>query len=123
MKFGAIIAARSGSRRLPGKAILPLFGFPMIQALVKRLKTSHELSEIVFATTQLPEDDQLARIAEEEQIPVFRGSENNVLDRYVQAAKGRNFEYGSSLKAAPWSTAQLWTKCFTKYPNWTPLIL
>jgi len=93
MKFGAILAARTNSRRLPGKALLPLMGVPMIVFLIRRVKKSPLLRDIVFATTDLPEDDRLAEIVDKEGIRVYRGSENDVLDRLVQAAATGSFDY------------------------------
>jgi spore coat polysaccharide biosynthesis protein SpsF len=93
MKFGVIIAARTGSKRLPNKALLPLMGIPMIVFLIRRIITSNLASEIVFATTALEEDERLAEIVKAEGIPVFRGSRDDVLGRYVEAAKSYTFDY------------------------------
>jgi len=92
-KYGVIIAARTGSTRLPGKALLPLGNIPMIVYLIRRLKPSKFADAIIFATTDLPEDDTLAEIVKNEGIPVFRGSNNNVVERYVNAAKHFEFDY------------------------------
>lgn len=92
-KYGVIIAARTGSTRLPGKALLPLGDIPMITYLIRRLKPSKLADAIVFATTDLPEDDKLAEIVEKEGIPVFRGANNDVVERYVNAAKHFGFDY------------------------------
>ncbi len=97
MKFGAIIAARTSSRRLPGKALLPLMGVPMIVFLIRRIKQSSLLHDIVFATTDLPEDDRLAEIVAKEGVGVYRGSENDVLNRVVQAAATGSFDYAVRL--------------------------
>lgn len=88
-----IIAARTGSRRLPGKALLPLMSVPVICLLIRRLKTSKLAEKIVFATTQLPEDDLLAETVKKEGIEVFRGSTDDVLNRYVEAALSFDAEY------------------------------
>ena len=93
MTFGVIIAARMGSKRLPGKALLPLMGIPVISFIIRRLKKSKLASNIIFATTLLKEDDELASVAQNEGVEVFRGSENDVLSRYVQAASAYNFNY------------------------------
>lgn len=93
MKFGVIIAARMNSQRLPGKALLPFLGIPAIVFLLRRLKKSKLIHEIILATTVLPEDDVLAQKAKQEDIAVFRGSSDDVLSRYVEAARNRNFDY------------------------------
>lgn len=93
MRFGAIIAARTGSVRLPGKALLPIMGIPSISLLIRRIKTSRLLEEIVFATTLLSQDDALASAVEKEGVPVFRGSADDVLDRYVRAGEALKSDY------------------------------
>jgi len=93
IKFGVIIAARSGSKRLPGKALLPLFGIPVIVLIIRRLRTSRKADKIVFATTDLPEDDVLAEVVRKEGIDVFRGASEDVLSRYVNAALRYDFNY------------------------------
>lgn len=93
MKIGVIIAARANSTRLPGKALLPLVGFPMLQFLIKRIKTSKLTHTIILATSDLPQDDALAEIAQKEGIEVYRGSLDDVLHRYVEAAKAYDFDY------------------------------
>lgn len=86
MKFGVIIAARTASQRLPGKALLPLLGLPVIRLVIRRIKTSQLVSAVVLATTANPEDDVLESAAREEGISVFRGPQDDVLGRFVQAA-------------------------------------
>ena len=93
MEFGVIIAARTGSARLPGKVLLPLMGLPVLVFLLRRLKTSQMTSRFIVATTDRPEDNSLAEVAEKEGARVFRGSSDNVLGRYVLAARGESFDY------------------------------
>ena len=93
MKYGVIIGARTASSRLPSKALLPLKGLPMIVFLIKRLKSSQLANQIVFATSNLPQDDQLASVVSREGISVFRGDQSNVVKRYVEAAQMYGFEY------------------------------
>lgn len=92
-KYSIVIAARLGSSRLPGKALLPLGELPMILFLIKRLKNSRLADKIILATTLLSEDDNLAAITEAEGIHVFRGDENDVIQRFVDAANYYNTEY------------------------------
>lgn len=93
MKFGVIIAARTGSTRLPGKALLPLKGLPMIVFLIRRICLSRNADQIVFATTSLSEDDHLAETVAAEKIAVFRGANEDVVKRYVNAADKYAMEY------------------------------
>jgi spore coat polysaccharide biosynthesis protein SpsF (cytidylyltransferase family) len=93
MRFGAIVAARTGSQRLPGKALLSFMGIPAISLLLRRIKQSENLSEIILATTDMHEDNLLAETAHAEGVAVFRGSKDDVLGRYVQAAKKKDFDY------------------------------
>ena len=92
MRIGVILAARTGSRRLPGKALLPMLGVPMIALQIRRLKTSKRASEIILATTTLRQDDVLAATAAAEGIAVFRGSPEDLVSRYDAAAEAYEFD-------------------------------
>ena len=83
----AIIQARMGSTRLPGKSMADLAGKPLLWRFLERLKRSKRLDEIVMATTTKPEDDVLIEVAKDCGVKSFRGSENDLVDRYYQAAK------------------------------------
>ena len=87
MKTGVIVAARTGSSRLPEKALLPLLGIPMVSFLIRRLKPSTRTDCLMLATTRKPEDDRLEKLARDEQIICFRGDENNLIKRYLDAAR------------------------------------
>lgn len=89
--IGVVVAARTGSRRLPGKALLPLAGVPMIAYQLRRLRTSRRADAIVLATTTRPDDDRLAEVAAAEGVPVFRGAEEDLVGRYVAAAAAFGF--------------------------------
>lgn len=82
----AIVQARMGSTRLPGKILKPLAGMPVLQHVVERLAYCHGLDQIAVATTSLPMDDVVASFCQNLNIACFRGSENDVLDRYYQAS-------------------------------------
>lgn len=86
MKCVAIIQARLGSTRLPGKVLLPLAGRPMIERVVERARRVPGLDEVVVATTDLPADDPLFDCLATLGVATFRGSEADVLDRYYQTA-------------------------------------
>lgn len=87
MKTFAIIQARMGSTRLPGKAMADILGRPAIWHLFNQLRCASRLDQFILATTTNPLDDPLVAYAEEQNWQVYRGSENDVLDRYYQAAK------------------------------------
>jgi spore coat polysaccharide biosynthesis protein SpsF (cytidylyltransferase family) len=80
-----IIQARLGSTRLPEKVMRKINGQPMIGLQIERLKKTN--FPIILATSIASENDGLAEYAESLDVKVFRGSEENVLDRYYQAAK------------------------------------
>ena len=90
MRIVAIIEARMGSSRLPGKVLADVHGKPAIQRLVDRLGRCKSLSDIVVATTTNPKDDALEQWAEAENVNVYRGSEDDVLERVFLAAKAFN---------------------------------
>ena len=87
MKVAAIVQARIGSTRLPGKVLKSIVGKPMIELLLARLSQSKELDEIIVATSKNPEDDKLQSLVESLGYRCTRGSELNVLNRYYESAK------------------------------------
>lgn len=87
MKVVAIIQARMGSERLPGKVLLSVGGQPMIALEINRLRSARSLDEIVVATTDRAIDDPIEGLCKEMGVECFRGSENDVLDRYYQTAR------------------------------------
>jgi spore coat polysaccharide biosynthesis protein SpsF len=84
-KVGVVVAARTSSTRLPGKALLPLQDLPMLTFLLRRLRRLQS-GAVILATTDLAVDDELAAIAAREDVGVFRGSETDLVARYVGAA-------------------------------------
>ena len=82
----AIIQARMGSTRLPGKVLMPLAGKPVLGHVIERLGFCSTLDGIVVATTVEDGDDAIVEFCESVDVPVFRGSEDDVLDRYHGAA-------------------------------------
>ena len=89
MKIVAILQARLGSSRLPEKVLADLHGQPMLRAVLKRVKPAQTVDELVVATTTNPRDRLICDLAEQEQVSCFRGSEDDCLDRYYQAARSR----------------------------------
>ncbi len=87
MKIVAIIQARMGSTRLPGKVLKDIGGETMLARVVQRTRRANMLDQIVVATTSEPEDDVIVAECEHLGVPVFRGNELDVLDRYYQSAR------------------------------------
>ena len=85
--IAAIIQARMGSTRLPGKVLMNIASHPMLWHVVNRVRQSKTLDETVVATSDNASDDSVAAFCEQEGIPCFRGSEDDVLDRYYRAAR------------------------------------
>jgi spore coat polysaccharide biosynthesis protein SpsF len=83
----AIIQARMGSSRLPGKVLMDLGGVTVLARVVHRLERSEQISTIVVATTSASADEAIVNECERLQVPCFRGAEDDVLDRYYWAAR------------------------------------
>lgn len=83
----ASIEARMGASRLPGKVLADICGQPALTRLLRRLKKCRLLDGIVLATSTNPKDDPLIVWAEAEGVEYFRGSENDVLNRVVEAQR------------------------------------
>jgi len=84
----AIIQARMGSTRLPNKMMLSLHGKPIIEWVVERVKKSKKIDNIILATSINRENDILEKYSKESLgIAVYRGSEDNVLNRFYEAGK------------------------------------
>jgi spore coat polysaccharide biosynthesis protein SpsF len=87
METVAIIQVRIGSSRLPGKALYPLDGVPVLQRQIRRVKRADYVDSVVVATTEQPQDDIVVSAARQESTPVFRGSIDDVLYRVYDAAE------------------------------------
>lgn len=86
MKVTAIIQARMGSTRLAGKVLEDLGGETVLARVVNRTRRAKRVDDVVIATTAQPSDDVIVGLCQERGWPVFRGSEEDVLDRYYRAA-------------------------------------
>ncbi len=85
--YHAIIQARMGSTRLPGKTLMKFNNVTPLEVLIKRVKKIKNIKLIIIATTKLKEDDIFEKYAKKLNIKIFRGNSKNVLERYYLAAK------------------------------------
>ncbi|MGA2461286.1 MAG: NTP transferase domain-containing protein [Candidatus Bathyarchaeia archaeon] len=86
MKRGLFLTVRTGSTRLPGKALLKLDGETIVEFMIDRLKRARVSQTFVLCTTDQPEDDVLEDIAKQKGILAFRGSSSDILSRQLGAA-------------------------------------
>lgn len=86
MRVVAIIQARMGSTRLPGKILKEVNNRPLLSYQIERLRQSQYIDELVIATTIEKQDDLIVEFCQENSILYFRGSETDVLERYYEAA-------------------------------------
>jgi spore coat polysaccharide biosynthesis protein SpsF len=86
MKTGLMIQARLASKRLPGKALLPLLDKPMLFRLLEQIKKSKNADEICLSTSDDASDDKLEEFAKENKIKISRGPVDDIIGRLVRAA-------------------------------------
>lgn len=87
MKIIAIIQARLGSTRLPGKVLLDLEGRTVLEHVIRRVKSSKLVNDVIVATTINKDDLEIVKLCSNLGISVYCGSEDDVLDRYYQTAR------------------------------------
>ena len=78
-----IIQSRMGSSRLPGKVLKKLNDKTVLGHMIDRLKKSTIIDDIIICTTSNSEDDLIVNFCEKNQVKFYRGSENNVLSRFI----------------------------------------
>ena len=83
----ALVQARMGSSRFPGKMMADLCGYPVIRWVLERCRGAAELDNVVLCTTQSARDDVLEAVAVDLSIDTYRGSEHDVLGRFTEAAR------------------------------------
>lgn len=86
MRTVAIVQARMGSTRLPGKMLENLGGLPVLGWVLRRVMRSRLVDEVILATSDSPKDDPIAEMVGKYGIRVFRGSESDVLERFIGAS-------------------------------------
>lgn len=82
-----VLQARASSSRLPGKVLKPILGKPMLHHQIERILRARMPARLVLATSRNPEDDAVASIGQNAGIDVYRGSLEDVLDRFYRAAE------------------------------------
>lgn len=87
LRIVAVIQARMGSTRLPGKVLKPIAGRPLLWHIVHRLRRSDFIEQIAIATSDNPRDDAIVAFGRENGVPVVRGPEDDVLARFALAAE------------------------------------
>lgn len=87
MRYAAMIQARCGSSRLPGKILMDLCGKPVLQRVIERVQRSRYIDEVFVVTSIGQENLPVLRLCADLGVRVFIGSEDDVLDRYYQMAK------------------------------------
>lgn len=90
LRIVAIVQARMGSKRLPGKVLADIEGQPMLARVVERSSRAGTLHEVVVATTLEGEDDSVAALCHDRSYPFSRGHPTDVLDRYLRAAQAHS---------------------------------
>jgi glutamate-1-semialdehyde aminotransferase/spore coat polysaccharide biosynthesis protein SpsF (cytidylyltransferase family) len=86
----AIVQARMGSSRLPGKTVADVAGQPLLLHVVERVRNARRVDKVVVATTNQSSDDPIAALCQAEKVQYFRGSENDVLDRFYKTAQANS---------------------------------
>ena len=86
-KVVIVVQARNKSTRLPFKVLKDIGGRPLLSFLIERLQRCKEVDEIVIATTLNKEDDSIASLAKNKGLLTVRGSQENVLSRFILASK------------------------------------
>lgn len=89
----AVLQARASSRRLPNKVLLPILGEPMLARQIERVKRAKRIDKLVLATSINAEDAPVADVGARTGVGVYRGSLDDVLDRYFQAAAPHQPDY------------------------------
>ncbi|MEW5919765.1 MAG: glycosyltransferase family protein [Bacillota bacterium] len=92
LKTAAIIQARTGSTRLPGKVLKKIAGKTILEHVIERVNQAVFIDDIIIATTELEHDRPIIELAEFKGVKSFQGSENDVLERYYHAARENSID-------------------------------
>jgi spore coat polysaccharide biosynthesis protein SpsF len=97
LKIGFIIICRYNSKRLPGKILKEINGKPIIAYIIERLMTSVEREHIIVATSREHTDDPIENFCNQNNIHCFRGSLDNVAERFLQCAQKYSFDFATRI--------------------------
>ena len=89
----AIIQARTSSKRFNNKILFPIYGTPLIGHVVKKLRKSKKIKQIIVATSNHKTDNKLVKYLKNEKIKFFRGDLNNVARRLYKLAQSKKAKY------------------------------
>lgn len=92
-KVLACVQARTGSTRLPEKVLRKIMGKEALLYMYDRVKLADSIDEVMIITSTNPNDDRIEQLCKDNDIPVFRGSETDLLDRHYYAAKAANADF------------------------------
>ena len=114
----AIVQARMGSTRLPGKIMMKVRDKPLLYYIINQIRHSKKINKLVIATTDTQQDDQIIKFVNLYDVEAFRGNEENVLDRYYQCAKKYDADIIVRITSdCPLIDPQLIDKCITEFEN------
>lgn len=99
MQTSFLITARLKSKRLPKKILLKVNHTPLVVHMINRIKYSSKINKIIICTSTNKQDNPLEKIAQQEGIECYRGSENDVLKRLLYAAKKYKLDYFANMTA------------------------
>ena len=123
MKTVAIIQARMGSTRLPGKVLKDLVGKPVLERVVERVQKFKLIDELVVATSSAGEDDAIAQFCQQKKIGCVRGSEHDVLSRFCVAARVTSADICVRITAdCPLIDAGVSDEIIAAYKNSKPMV-
>jgi spore coat polysaccharide biosynthesis protein SpsF len=92
-KVAAIVQARMGSTRLPGKSLMLLAGTPLVGRVIERIRSATKIDKLILAIPDSIENDPLETLGKSYGVQIFRGSEIDLVDRYYNAAKNLSCKY------------------------------
>ena len=92
-KVAAIVQARMGSTRLPGKSLMLLAGKPLVGRVIERIRTATKIDKLILAIPDNIENNPLETLGKSYGVQIFRGSEIDLVDRYYNAAKNLSCKY------------------------------
>ncbi|MEB3238274.1 MAG: glycosyltransferase family protein [Candidatus Sericytochromatia bacterium] len=121
MKIVATVEVRMGSSRLPGKAMMDVVGRPLLARVIERIRLCPSIGHIVVATTVHPDDDVIESFCLQSGVAVHRGSEEDVLQRVVDAAEGAGadlvVQFGGDSPFIDWQLVEELLRAYRSDPS------